>query len=986
MAEMIDTSAVQRDIQDIGEAVNESKVINPRYGDAFKSLPLVSQQAQAQADEVVAQGFYKGFPTETALKASLPAVSEMRARADDTRKIWRWSRTSAEGVTPVTGTWTDTGLSELDQAKTYSDLTKLDYSQIRYGYTNGNLIGNKSSRKNNFGVNNLNIVGIYNFYDSVVIPVNPKDILFIFNNTSDFLNGAYYAFYQDDPFKNPEQAEVAHRFKLTTADVAYREIKVPDTARYLIMNTRFTPQSLPPVYFSWAVHVGAFSNSYNSGIEYIVELGDIHAGIPDTTMNQARLKKSTKNLYVGDIETRRKVGTLAGTYATSSNDDTVSPFIAVEYGKTYTISGVSPAKTGTNVSIYGTENNSLTAAGFTKLLIARSLDTITLTIDDVRTKFIVFNLTQAGSGTAQDAYQMPVQVELGSIATVYEPAFYSDEMLRLKNAGSASKSVLVTTTQFVELDKARDATSTVTDVTKDIGPLGVNYSVKGGDATDHAANILYSQIMLRDFGKKSVYANVQKYIGEAKAVKSLDKTAFNIPSGSLDNPNVFSTASAFPLAAYAHPSIKYTATPIAGFKYWMVASMYIPAATLGAVLWEDEDLFVSNDAKEWQRVRSLYETDKTYTTTALRLPPQNLAKGVSRENAFLPIPPLGSTFEVSVPASGGRPAFERVQATIDVSGSWKHDPYLFLDDGYIHVYHTFNLRCSVLGADVARFFVCVRTNNGIDWDVVRNDGSTMRITEQTSRELFTKDSSGRYNYLNYQFGGSRGNPEVVKYGENDYELFYGYNFSLKYAGSTPYNFDFSTPLTVQDVGSSNHPTLLLDSGILYLLANTKVYSSTDRGASWIAYPHYPLWLGGVSGISYKKSCCIGDEGKLIVADAQLIDMPSHTKNSMYTTSAYIMSLYEYSSLAQFIDYANTGLVDAYVDILLVTTDIEWGVVRKVNYVPYVGSTSYTIGNSRTLDTIKVADIDFKATETVHAYIALNSRNGARIDFGGIYVK
>ena len=109
MAEMIDTSAVQRDIQDIGEAVNESKVINPRYGDAFKSLPLVSQQAQAQADEVVAQGFYKGFATETALKASLPAVAEMRARADDTRKIWRWTRTSAAGVTPVTGTWVDTG-------------------------------------------------------------------------------------------------------------------------------------------------------------------------------------------------------------------------------------------------------------------------------------------------------------------------------------------------------------------------------------------------------------------------------------------------------------------------------------------------------------------------------------------------------------------------------------------------------------------------------------------------------------------------------------------------------------------------------------------------------------------------------------------------------------------------------------------------------------------------------------------------------------
>ena len=126
MADMVtkqELEAAKIDVKNAGEAVNEKKIVNPRYGAPFKSLPLAIEELNIKADEVIAQGFYTGYATETALKASLPTVSEMRARADDTRKIWRWNRTSAEGVVPVTGAWIDTGLSDLDQAKTYSNLT-----------------------------------------------------------------------------------------------------------------------------------------------------------------------------------------------------------------------------------------------------------------------------------------------------------------------------------------------------------------------------------------------------------------------------------------------------------------------------------------------------------------------------------------------------------------------------------------------------------------------------------------------------------------------------------------------------------------------------------------------------------------------------------------------------------------------------------------------------------------------------------------------
>ena len=116
-----------KDIDSLGEAANEVKVVTPRYGNPYKSGPLAIKEIEdngvaavaalnAKADQVVAQGFYKGYTTEALLLADKPAVAEMRARADDTRKIYRWNRTSAEGVTPVAGTWTDTGLSDKDLA------------------------------------------------------------------------------------------------------------------------------------------------------------------------------------------------------------------------------------------------------------------------------------------------------------------------------------------------------------------------------------------------------------------------------------------------------------------------------------------------------------------------------------------------------------------------------------------------------------------------------------------------------------------------------------------------------------------------------------------------------------------------------------------------------------------------------------------------------------------------------------------------------
>lgn len=60
------------------------------------------------------------FDTELELKASKLEQLNLKAKALDSGKVFEWNRTSAEGITPITGTWVDTGLGELEQAKDFT--------------------------------------------------------------------------------------------------------------------------------------------------------------------------------------------------------------------------------------------------------------------------------------------------------------------------------------------------------------------------------------------------------------------------------------------------------------------------------------------------------------------------------------------------------------------------------------------------------------------------------------------------------------------------------------------------------------------------------------------------------------------------------------------------------------------------------------------------------------------------------------------------
>lgn len=72
------------DVEKLGEAANENKIVNPRYGNPYYSAPMAVQH-------IMDMGGWDSFPTQAELQASTPTTTTKVAIALDTGFLWRFS-------------------------------------------------------------------------------------------------------------------------------------------------------------------------------------------------------------------------------------------------------------------------------------------------------------------------------------------------------------------------------------------------------------------------------------------------------------------------------------------------------------------------------------------------------------------------------------------------------------------------------------------------------------------------------------------------------------------------------------------------------------------------------------------------------------------------------------------------------------------------------------------------------------------------------
>lgn len=101
--ELIDASEDAHTLEEVVNSDDQTEVTS-RLGRVYPSIAKALYS-------IIQTGGFEPFATEAQLLASVPTVSKKAAKALDTKKIWLWNGSS----------WVDTGLSELDQANTYTN-------------------------------------------------------------------------------------------------------------------------------------------------------------------------------------------------------------------------------------------------------------------------------------------------------------------------------------------------------------------------------------------------------------------------------------------------------------------------------------------------------------------------------------------------------------------------------------------------------------------------------------------------------------------------------------------------------------------------------------------------------------------------------------------------------------------------------------------------------------------------------------------------
>lgn len=512
-------------------------------------------------------------------------------------------------------------------------------------------------------------------------------------------------------------------------------------------------------------------------------------------------------------------------------------------------------------------------------------------------------------------------------------------------------------------------------------------TVKGETGKDHQQTTLMSSKLSRMSGGRSniyVEANAIKTghypITVLREESSIDPLNIGGSHHDLRGPND---------SQYVHPDMTYSPTAVGGYKYWMVNSNYPDAADEK----EESDLFVSNDGQDWKRVKGANEFEEV----PLGVKNPEVFWDTPWKNAFSPSPYPGNEFEFAL--DGSLIVTDKVQSRLT------HDPAITSHNGYIIVYtlYNFKLITTTPGIREYKFVTCLRTNNGVTWEIVREDGTTMPYNEANAKKIFSKTGTVRNHHLFRSRpvpGGTRGvdlSPQVVKVSDNEWYMYtrngavsptQGYDLYLnRYSGTTPYTFDYDNPVAVykdENVGGSLwHFGLRYIDGLYYLITNGFLMTSTD-GISFTTYP-YPFFWRGMSSDLYKPSFVKGHDGLIKVVygikhlsaapNGLAPQLPVGTMNSanriFYKTGIMATIGTQFSSLADMVSKSSNPTSDGYVDVVVTVISLRSRTIQT-RFFPGLRESFY----------LKEA-VDIGPDDEVYVLAHMNTRHGGSVNFGGV---
>lgn len=377
------------------------------------------------------------------------------------------------------------------------------------------------------------------------------------------------------------------------------------------------------------------------------------------------------------------------------------------------------------------------------------------------------------------------------------------------------------------------------------------------------------------------------------------------------------------LGQYVHPDVLCVPEGFMGYKYWMVNSAY-PYSNPTT---EDAEIFVSNDGLSWERI---LHPDEGYTTNIpLRIPPTYWSiydpKYYSeRYRFFMPIPRGGVDMEF---ATKSGVALQTIRSGLN------HDPAISFHDGWLNIYITYNIAIEV-AAKNHRYTVCYRTQDFVNWQVVREDGTAFDYNELSAQTIFSS-TSGVRNHIYYANNptDSDVSKQFVKVSDAEWYCYAVITEAsgavlVRYTGTSPYIFDWSTyqRCTITPVNTQRlwHIAVKHIDGKFYFMYSGYLTSSVD-GINF-TNSTVPIVRAGMQGVVYKPYFVKGHDGKLkvgasVITSTGVVEPYVGTSSSFKNTFSRQKNVpvtvnLEYPSIAYAIELGESVRDNAFVDVVV----------------------------------------------------------------------